>query len=154
MINFGITGSESIERLGINAKMNEFQTAMGLCLMDNLNEVIAKRKELSELYDTLLKGKVEKQMWKKGASNNYGYYPIIFPNESSLKRLQQALKRENIYPRRYFYPSLDELNFLGGPPHPVSKDISRRILSLPLYHDRRAMYIYCKNDNLNNRFLI
>ena len=136
MINFGITGPESIECLGINAKMNEFQAAMGLCLLDSMNEVIDRRAQLTQHYDSILADILVKQRWRAGATNNQGYYPVLLPSEAMLNRVQQKLNSHDIYPRRYFYPSLDTLDFLcEGQLLPVSRDISSRILCLPIFPD-------------------
>lgn len=136
MINFGITGPESIECLGINAKMNEFQAAMGLCLLDDMDHAIVTRGELTALYDEILGDKISRQSWFDGATRNYGYYPVLFESEQVTKQVQSALNNENIYPRRYFYPSLNSLQFIGGDqPVPNSEDIASRILCLPLYAD-------------------
>jgi dTDP-4-amino-4,6-dideoxygalactose transaminase len=65
---------------------------------------------------------------------NYAYYPVVFPSEDILKKVQQALGAEDIIPRRYFYPSLNTLAYM--PKYiscPVSEDMSERVLSLPLY---------------------
>jgi len=136
MINFGFTGPESIVCLGINAKMNEFQAAMGLCLLDDMDDAIARRGEWVALYDSLLPDSVVRQRWHEGATPNHGYYPVLFESEVLTKKVQQALNAENIFPRRYFYPSLDRLEFLATGQHaPVSRDIASRILCLPLYAD-------------------
>ena len=134
MINFGFTGQESIECLGINAKMNEFQAAMGLCLIDDMDNVVARREELVHLYDSLLSGKVTRQEWQLNATNNYAYYPVVFESEAVTKKVQSALNQNDIFPRRYFYPSLDTLPFLSTEGFaPVSQDIASRILCLPLF---------------------
>jgi len=136
MINFGFTGPESIECLGINAKMNEFQAAMGLCLLDDMDAVIAKRGKLIALYDAMLKTSVQRQVWSVQAIKNHSYYPIIFESEMVTKQVQAGLNAEGIHPRRYFYPSLDTLDFLGEhQPMPVSQDVASRILCLPLFAD-------------------
>lgn len=136
MLNFGITGPESIECLGINAKMNEFQAAMGLCLLDDMNRAIAARGELAQLYDEILGDKVSHQRWLDGASRNYSYYPVLFESEQVTKRVQSALNDENIYPRRYFYPSLNTLEYVDADqPVPNSEDVASRILCLPMYSD-------------------
>lgn len=134
MINFGITGPESIECLGINAKMNEFQAAMGLCLLDEMEGVIVRRHQLTTLYDSVLDSSVIKQRWLEHATCNYGYYPVLFESETVAKSVQEALNTQDIFPRRYFYPSLDSLPFIAE--HQkcvVSRDIASRILCLPLY---------------------
>jgi len=136
MINFGFTGPESIECLGINAKMNEFQAAMGLCLLDQIDESITRRGELVALYDELLPDCLVHQRWHEEARSNHSYYPVVFESEVLTKKVQQALNAENIFPRRYFYPSLDGLDFLAkGQCVPVSRDIASRILCLPLFAD-------------------
>jgi len=137
MINFGITGPDQIECLGINTRMNEFQAAMGLTLLDQMGEVNQKREMLYNLYNSLLGDFLKRPAWNPHASNNHHYYPVIFSSEESLKRAQQALNESNIFPRRYFYPSLDELDFLNknAAVMSVSRDISHRILCLPLYEE-------------------
>ena len=134
MINFGITGQESIECLGINAKMNEFQAAMGLCLLDEMDAVIARRSEIAALYDSLLSEHVVRQRWTDDATCNYHYYPVLFESETITKYVQEALNAKDIYPRRYFYPSLDSLTFLAKNQRlPISRDIASRILCLPFF---------------------
>ena len=137
MINFGITGPEKIECLGINTRMNEFQAAMGLTLLDQMSIANAKRQKLQELYDTLLGDCLQKPLWNLDAVRNYAYYPVLFSDEATLKQVQQSLNEKNVFPRRYFYPSLDELDFLNknSDVMSVSRDISHRILCLPFYDD-------------------
>jgi len=133
MINFGITGPESIECLGINAKMHEFQAAMGLCLMDDVNRSIAKRGELVAVYDEILGDRVSHQRWLDGATRNHSYYPILLENERVTKQVQKTLNDNKIFPRRYFYPSLNSLEFIGQDNSvPVSDSVAGRILCLPL----------------------
>lgn len=124
--------------MGINAKNSEFHAAMGLCNLPKVDNIIENRKIISEKYDMLLN-------WKKLAkpSNeipdfvyNYAYYPVIFESEEVLMNVTNALKKEEITPRRYFYPSLNQLPYLDFyNPCPVSESYSSRALSLPLYHD-------------------
>ncbi|MCZ2126841.1 MAG: DegT/DnrJ/EryC1/StrS family aminotransferase [Anaerolineales bacterium] len=135
-INFGITGPETIERLGINTRMNEFQAAMGLSLLDELDEARKKRKALFDLYNALLGERFQRPRWSEDATKNYHYYPILMDDEEQLKRAERALHDRNIYPRRYFYPSLDELDFLSARSDAMeeSRDVSHRVLCLPFYH--------------------
>ena len=135
-INFGITGPESIECVGINGKMSEFHAAMGLSLLPEIDGYMAQRRVLGEIYRAELTGVVEFQRWTDGASNNHGYQPALLSSASEVKRVQAALAAEDIFPRRYFYPSLDTLDFLQTTDVcPVSRDIASRILCLPLYPD-------------------
>ena len=136
-INFGISGEDKIGTLGVNYKMNEIQAAMGLAGLNHISVNYNKRKILSETYWDSLKPAVQYQKWADGASNNYSYMPVIFDSESKLLLVKENLKKVNINIRRYFYPSLSTLEFLGD--HPSSchhaDDISRRIACLPLYVD-------------------
>ncbi|VAX09383.1 Aminotransferase, DegT/DnrJ/EryC1/StrS family [hydrothermal vent metagenome] len=133
-INLGITGPESIECLGINGKMSEFQAAMGHCLLDEMEAVIVRRAALVEIYDSLLENVVQKQSWMEGEASNNNYYPILLADEMITKKVQAVLNENNIYPRRYFYPALDTFSFLTKENQmPVAKDIASRILCLPLF---------------------
>jgi dTDP-4-amino-4,6-dideoxygalactose transaminase len=120
--------------IGINAKMSELHAAMGLCVLDDLDRIISKRKKASALYDRYLGNKTN---FKPGTASdtvyNYAYYPVLFENERELLLVKEKLEAENIFPRRYFYPSLNRLPFLVNQnPAPVSEDIASRILCLPL----------------------
>ena len=136
LINFGINGPDSIVELGINCKMNEFQAAMGLCVLDDIEQTKDKREELVNLYEDKLGGFSELKFVKynSNGSRNYSYFPIIFNSERILLNVINALKEEDINPRRYFYPSLDTLTYLEKSDYmPNSNNISKRILCLPLY---------------------
>lgn len=120
--------------LGINAKASELQAAMGLCNLGYIDEIIRDRKEVVELYDNLLSGKFQRPKLRQDTIYNYAYYPIIFEEESELQEAVEKLTQHNILPRRYFYPSLNTLPYLeDGQSCPVSEDIAKRILCLPLY---------------------
>ena len=70
------------------------------------------------------------------STQNYAYFPIILKDEEQMLKLQKALNEEQIFPRRYFYPSLDTLSYIEPKQYsPISRDISNRILSLPMYPD-------------------
>lgn len=132
---FGHSGDEH-HRLGINAKASEFQAAMGLCNLKYFEENTIKRKKIVDLYNKLLGDKVQKLKINKYAEHNYSYYPIVLKNEKSLLLVVSRLKDKNIFPRRYFYPSLNTLPYQDNPQDcPVSEDISKKIMCLPLYED-------------------
>jgi dTDP-4-amino-4,6-dideoxygalactose transaminase len=134
LINFGITGPETIEGIGINAKMNEFQAAMGLCVLDDLEDIILKRERNFKLYYEAFKEKesIKLQGHNNDCSYNYSYFPILFKDEQVLLKVKEALNDEDIFPRRYFYPSLDTLDYLESSPMEISNNVSGRILCLPL----------------------
>jgi dTDP-4-amino-4,6-dideoxygalactose transaminase len=132
---FGHNGDEHLT-LGINAKASEFQAAMGLCNLKHIDEIILQRKKLAELYDNLLGSKVGYITISKNATRNYAYYPIILENENALKEKLKKLNEIGIFPRRYFYPSLNTLRYINEKQDcPVSEDVASRILCLPLYAD-------------------
>ncbi len=134
LINFGIKNTEEIPHLGTNAKMNEFEAAMGLCVLDDIEDIKKSRKEVVENYRKELKDLVQFQEQNKNATENYSYFPIVFKTEEQLLKVQKALNDENIFPRRYFYPSLDTLEYIEPKQEcEISRDISRRILCLPIY---------------------
>lgn len=136
LINFGIQGPESIPELGTNAKMNEFEAAMGLCVLDDIQQIKQDRKVIYDTYVKELKGLVGFQEKNKNATQNYSYCPIILKDEDQLKKTQQALNAHKIFPRRYFYPSLDTLRYIEPKQTmPISRDISTKILCLPSYTD-------------------
>ncbi len=136
--NFGHKGQEDFWGLGINAKNSEFHAAMGLCVLPYVQDIIGKRKELSELYDKLLVQSglpVKRPKLPAGTTYNYAYYPIIFNSEKILLSVRDSLNADFIYPRRYFYPSLSELPYVKKQSVPVSENISGRVLCLPLYYE-------------------
>lgn len=134
LINFGITGPKTIESVGTNAKMNEFEAAMGLCVLDDIEAIKAERQKIWSLYQRELDGLLRFQSWNLQSENNYSYAPVLFNSESQLLKVEKKLNERNIFPRRYFYPSLDSLSYLKGEFFcQVSRDISSRILCLPIY---------------------
>lgn len=134
LINFGIKNTEEIPHLGTNAKMNEFEAAMGLCVLDDIEEIKEKRKDILEIYRKELKDLVQFQEQNKNATENYSYFPVVFENETQLLKVQKALNEKQIFPRRYFYPSLDTLEYIEPKQEcKISRDISKRILCLSIY---------------------
>lgn len=131
---FGHDGDEHI-CLGVNAKQSEFHAAMGLANFPYIKKIISERKRVSELYDHELSEIVGRPKNQPDLEYNYAYYPVLFKNESELKKVFYALNLENIFPRRYFWPSLNTLPYVQGQSCPVSEDISSRIACLPLYPD-------------------
>ncbi|MDE4907359.1 DegT/DnrJ/EryC1/StrS family aminotransferase [Methanogenium marinum] len=135
LINFGINGPDSVISEGINAKMNEFQAAMGLCVLDEIDSIIEHRAEVWDHYVSRLKDVVEMQERNPNSNNNYSYFPVLFKTEDELLKVKEELNNNNnIFPRRYFYPSLDTLDYLQPQKaQMISRDIASRILCLPIY---------------------
>ncbi|OHY79847.1 DegT/DnrJ/EryC1/StrS aminotransferase family protein [Marinobacter sp. AC-23] len=135
MINFGITGPEAIDDLGINAKMNELQAAMGLCVLDEMDQIGQDRQEVTETYDSRLVGKVQKQQTQPNTTYNHAYYPVALKDNERLTRAMSSLRDCGVLARRYFYPSLESVTCLGVgfKDCPESRNLAERIVCLPIY---------------------
>jgi len=122
---------------GTNAKASEFQAAMGLANLKYVNGNIKKRKKICEQYDSLLPDdRFRKQAVPTDTVRNYSYYPVVVDSEKTLLDMIKRLNKENIFPRRYFYPSLNKLPYITtAQSAPVSEDIASRIMCLPLHAD-------------------
>ena len=130
--NFGHKNQIDFQGLGINAKMSELQAAMGLVVLNYIDTIITKRKIIIDRYLNNLNNYKflklrDEVVW------NYAYFPIIFNTTSELINKLGKLNEEQIYPRRYFYPSLNTLPYLKKKSINISEDIASRILCLPLY---------------------
>jgi len=133
--NFGHNGPQNFHGVGINAKMSELQAAMGLTVLPNIDKIFDSRQKVVEFYnDNLDFSKLKKIKIRENTKWNYSYYPIIFENEEVLCRVQNQLNNEGIFPRRYFYPSLNTLNYIERSDMCVSESIASCILCLPLYN--------------------
>jgi dTDP-4-amino-4,6-dideoxygalactose transaminase len=102
-------------------------------MLPKIDHIISERKKLSQQYDAALSNIVQRPLMDNKLSYNYGYYPIVFESEKDLLRAVKNLKKKNILGRRYFFPSLNELPYLQKQSSPLSEDISKRVLCLPLY---------------------
>jgi dTDP-4-amino-4,6-dideoxygalactose transaminase len=131
--NFGHNGPEIFDVVGVNGKNSEIHAAFGLLNLRHADEILEKRKYQYFAYLNSLKG-VEFQHLNAQGESNYSYFPILLDSEETTISLIKYLNDNAIFPRRYFYPSLDTLPYVSG--HcPVARDISSRILCLPLFHD-------------------
>lgn len=142
--NFGIHGPESVTYVGGNAKMNEFQAAMGICNLRHLQEEIAKRKAVVEQYNAHLSNinGIRISMPQKDVESNYAYYPVIFDGfKKNRDEVFIALGKEGIVARKYFYPITNSFECYkdyptaGADKTPVAKYLGERVLTLPLYAD-------------------
>lgn len=142
--NFGIDGPERVVQIGLNAKMNELQAAMGICNLRHIDEQISKCEKVVMRYREHLNNRtgITIQQEQEGIKYNYSYFPVIF--EEALcgitrDEICERLKRENIFARKYFYPLTNDFECFKGmyrsESTPVAKHISERVLCLPLYAD-------------------
>ena len=142
MRRFGHKGQDEYHGVGINAKLSEFHAAMGLCNLKHIESILKKRKLICHSYDDTLyrKSKLIKDFildpirYRPSTKRNYSYYPVIFETEKHLLDVVSKLERQEIFSRRYFYPSINTLPLEGDHnKSDVSEDVARRILCLPLY---------------------
>jgi dTDP-4-amino-4,6-dideoxygalactose transaminase len=140
--NFGITGPESIESIGGNAKMNEFQAAMGICNLRHVEEEIQKRKKVVKRYIERLSDirGIKLNSYNKKLKSNYAYFPVLFDGyKASRDEVYEELKKNNIMARKYFYPLTNDAqcykNRFNAEQTPIAKYVADRILTLPLYGD-------------------
>ena len=132
--NFGHNGPHDFHGLGINGKISELQAAMGLSVFPHMGEIIAGRKKVVEHYNANLDfTKLSKIKIRENTQWNYSYYPVVFETETKLLEVQKALNEQQIFPRRYFYPSLNTVNYVNNNEMKVSESVASKILCLPLY---------------------
>jgi len=133
--SFGHIGDEYFS-VGINGKNSEFHAAMGLAILPKVKYIIEERKKIFQNFISFLPPGIERPLYiSKDFEYNYAYFPIILENEELLLKIRDALAKEDIHVRRYFYPSLNLLPQMisSKTPCPISEDISRRVMCLPLY---------------------
>ncbi len=142
--NFGMDTQESYPEIAGNAKMNEFQAAMGLCNLKHTDGEIAKRKAAVKRYRENLEGVPGLRVWKEqeGVCHNYAYFPVVFDKDVfglSRDEAAEKLKKENIFARKYFYPITSSFECYRGKfeigETPIAKRLSESVLTLPLYAD-------------------
>jgi dTDP-4-amino-4,6-dideoxygalactose transaminase len=136
MRNFGHHGPEDFYGVGINGKNSEVHAAMGLVNLRHVPEILEIRRRQSEFYDKWLDlTKLKKPKIDNEVTFNHAYYPLVFQTHQFMLKAKIALEENQIFPRRYFYPSLSSLNYVEDNKTPISDDIASRILCLPLYHE-------------------
>lgn len=141
--NFGIASEEVIDGVGANAKMNEFQAAMGICNLRHIEREIGKRKAVAERYYDRLNNisGIKLSPLREGTVSNYAYLPVLFDEMYGYRRddIYNILKKNHIYARKYFYPLTNACQCYEGrfdvKETPVAQYVSERILTLPLYAD-------------------
>ena len=134
--NFGHNGPLDFYGLGINGKISELQAAMGIAVLNHIDKIIQGRKRVYQTYvENLYTSKLNKLIIRPNTDWNYSYFPVIFEKEQLLLEAEKHLKIKDIIARRYFYPSLNTINYTNGHQMPVSESISSRILCLPVYAD-------------------
>ncbi|MBW9173898.1 DegT/DnrJ/EryC1/StrS family aminotransferase [Clostridium estertheticum] len=142
--NFGIQSDVSVNGVGSNAKMNEFQAAMGICNLRHVTAEILKRKIVVERYRKWLSNvngiKVMNDV--KEIQSNYSYFPVVFDEKVfgfTRNEICDRLSENNIFARKYFYPLTNTFECYHGKfdvsKTPIAQYIAKRVLTLPLYAD-------------------
>lgn len=144
MKNFGIRGPEACAYIGGNAKMSEFQAAMGICNLRHFEGEVAKRKAVVEHYRKRLSGVPGIRLCgeQPGVKHNYAYFPVVFDGyQLTRDQVFEKLKEQNIIARKYFYPLTNDFACYEGfatagkEKTPVAAYIADRVLTLPLFAD-------------------
>ena len=143
--NFGHEGEDSVLSTGINGKMSEFNAALGILQLDKIDEVIAGRRKVDELYRDRLR-EVDGIYCLEATEeriSNYSYFPILVKPEYPVSRdvLCEELKAIGVHPRKYFHPLISDFPMYRDLPSanpsnlPVASEVAKQILCLPIYHD-------------------
>lgn len=140
--NFGIRDQECVEAVGANAKMNEFQAAMGICNLRHINQYIEGRKRVVKIYQRLLENVEGIRVWKEqqDVNHNYAYFPIVIDEQrygENRDVVFDRLAQNGIGARKYFYPLTNAFDAYKGrfnpEDTPIALRMSKSILTLPLY---------------------
>ena len=163
--NFGFLTEELVDEIGSHARMNEFQSIMGLCNLNHVSEEILKRKKLTERYRENLRGidgiKVMEEV--EGVENNYTYFPVVIDEEKfgvNRDDVYHILLNNNIFSRKYFYKLTSDFecyeNKFKEYETPIANKIAKSVLTLPLHGDLsiadidKVCDVLCKiNKNLS-----
>jgi dTDP-4-amino-4,6-dideoxygalactose transaminase len=132
--NFGHNGPLAFHGLGINGKLSELQAAMGLALFPYMGKIIEARKIIVDTYNSNLDfSRIRKLEIRNFTQWNFSYYPLLFESEVTLLAIEKKLNENGIVPRRYFYPSLQNLPYVQKQLKLISESVAKRILCIPLY---------------------
>lgn len=149
--NFGLKDKEDVQTAAFNAKMSDMHAAVGLANLESFDAQVEKRKKLVERYISNIQkingenrnSKIRLFDFNRGnIKYNYAYFPVLINDELGISRddLAESLWREkNINARKYFSPIISNMSYYrnkyGEFDNPVSRDISQRVLTLPLYYE-------------------
>ena len=140
--NFGITGPESVEYVGGNAKMNELCAAMGICNLRHVDAEIALRERTDARYRERLSGVPGVRLCdpQPGVRRNFAYMPVVFDERefgATRDDVAAALADRGVFARKYFFPLVSDYACYRGvyasERTPVAKWVAERVLTLPMY---------------------
>ncbi len=153
--NFGYFGTEGVQEIGCNGKMNEFSAAMGLCNLKYVDLVREKRKEIYDTYFSLLENKgFRLNPSQENVKKNYSYFPLIVEeSEYDRDEIYEALEAENIIARKYFYPLPQDMPCYQGKfrgDTPIAKRLSENVLCLPIYPELQMDMVHRICETIQN----
>ena len=155
--NFGIFGPDDVDRIGANAKMNEFCAAMGLCNLRHIDGEIKARERIEKIYRNRLADihGIRLNPIKNGVYSNHAYFPVLIEEEQfGINRDEVCIRlaEHGIVARKYFFPLTNAFACYAGrfdpDKTPVAKRISNRILTLPMYASLREKEVHKICDTL------
>lgn len=142
LVNFGFNGPEDVTHISTNARMNEYEAAMGLCNLEHFWDEVAKREKAAKRYHKHLDGigGIRFIAPQEGVTQNYAYFPVFFDGYKYTRdEIQAKLQKENILARKYFFPIIPELSCYkeqyAGQKFPVAYEASMKVLALPMFAD-------------------
>ncbi len=149
--NFGHNGPEAFHGVGINGKISELNAAMGLAMLPYMDEILKKRNEICDFYGSRFNqdGKITKIKLRKETQWNGAYFPIVMNSKDDLLNLVQKLNAKDIFPRRYFFPSLNYLPYTNYEEKKTSESIAKRILCLPVFYNLPEEVFNSINEAVN-----
>lgn len=140
--NFGHDGPERFTGIGINGKNSEFHAAMGLSVLPHMKAILDQRKRINSRYFELLSGNEKVTLVDPQTEGwNWAYCPVVFQSEESCLSVKENLEKNEVAPRRYFYPSLEVLHGQFDEHCPNSRRTASRILCLPSFHELKMTEI-------------
>lgn len=133
--HFGHIGDDYFS-VGINGKNSELHSALGLCNLKYIDDILLSRKRQWLYYKELLLNKgFQILKISEDVNFNYAYFPIVFTSEKELIHTMNSLKANGVNPRRYFYPALNTLPYIDYQPCPIAEDLAKKVICLPLFYD-------------------
>jgi dTDP-4-amino-4,6-dideoxygalactose transaminase len=133
--------------------MSELQAAMGLAIVPYLHSIMEQREMIAKTYDALISDcRITKMLLRQETEWNYSHYPILFESEKEMSIVLNALNNQNIFPRRYFYPSLNKLPYVEYMQMPIAESVASRIVCLPIYSGLQTESIQRIADIISKAF--
>tara|TARA_B110001450_G_scaffold141016_1_gene132012 strand:- start:1006 stop:1977 length:972 start_codon:yes stop_codon:yes gene_type:complete len=148
MINFSLDERGIPTGAGINAKLSEYQAAIGLTILDEIDQILETRQQLFFAYEKFLSPYFELPKWNDNVTKfNGAYFPVLLKNFEKRNKVIQALSDKNIASRTYFGTSLNQV-YDKNSRCPISEDVSSRVLCLPLHSYMNQSEVQEVSDNL------